>query len=303
MKILITGGTGLIGTALRKSFQQDNHEVVFISRKPDQASGSTKAISWEINAIVHELSDTDVVINLAGTSISGSNPLLMRWTPYRKSLILSSRLEAGKLITEAIQLSSNKPGVLIQASAIGYYGNTGSDPVDETNLPGADFLASVCQEWEKSTAPVESLGVRRVITRIGLVFSEDGGLLPLLALPFRFFIGGVIGSGNQVLSWIHIHDVVQAIKFLIEQPQTQGIYNLTAPNPVDNQAFAQSLGKTLNKPVWLPVPAIIFKLGLGEAATLALDGRQVFPTRLLEAGYQFKYFTLQPGLDNIWRKP
>ncbi|MCJ7735246.1 MAG: TIGR01777 family oxidoreductase [Anaerolineales bacterium] len=303
MKILITGGTGLIGTALRKSFQQDNHEVVFISRKPDQASGSTKAISWEINAIVHELSDTDVVINLAGTSISGSNPLLMRWTPYRKSLILSSRVEAGKLITEAIQLSSNKPGVLIQASAIGYYGNTGSDPVDETNLPGADFLASVCQEWEKSTAPVESLGVRRVITRIGLVFSEDGGLLPLLALPFRFFIGGVIGSGNQVLSWIHIHDVVQAIKFLIEQPQTQGIYNLTAPNPVDNQAFAQSLGKTLNKPVWLPVPAFIFKLGLGEAATLALDGRQVFPTRLLKAGYQFKYLTLQPGLDNIWGKP
>ncbi|MCJ7733508.1 MAG: TIGR01777 family oxidoreductase [Anaerolineales bacterium] len=302
MKIIITGGTGLIGTALRKSFLENSHEVVIISRNPDLTSGSAKIISWDINTIVHELSDTDVVINLAGASISGSNPLRMRWTPKRKKQILSSRVEAGKLITEAIRISAYKPGVLIQASAIGYYGNSGSGPIDETSIPGSDFLADVCQDWEKSTGPVENLGVRRVITRIGLVFSKDGGLLPFLSLPFRFFMGGAIGSGNQTLSWIHIYDVVHAIKFLIEQPQTQGVYNLTAPNPVSNQIFAQSLGQTLNKPVWLPVPALLLTLGLGEAATLALDGKGVLPKRLLEAGYQFKYPDLQAGLENSIKK-
>ncbi|MCJ7714930.1 MAG: TIGR01777 family oxidoreductase, partial [Anaerolineales bacterium] len=236
---------------------------------------------------------------LAGTNIAGSNPLQMRWTPNRKKQILTSRVIAGEKLTAAIQLAVVKPEVLIQASAVGYYGHTGSDPVDETNFPGADFLADVCQQWEDSTSPVESLGVRRVITRIGLVLSPEGGLLPLLSLPFRIYLGGKIGSGKQGMSWVHIHDVVNSIQFLVENLQAQGAYNLTAPNPVINQQFAQSLGKSLRKPAWFPVPEFILKFALGESATLALDGRQVFPKRLLEAGYQFEYSSLQPALDNI----
>ena len=301
MKIMIFGGTGLIGTALRKSFQKDNHEIVVVSRKSDGISPAYKTISWDPESIIHEMVDTDAVINLAGASISGSNPFLMRWTSNRKNEILNSRLEAGKNITEAIRKSPQKPEVLIQASAIGYYGNTGSIPVEETDLPGVDFLADVCQVWEESTSAVETFGVRRVTIRIGLVLSGDGGLLPLLILPFKLYLGGKIGTGKQLMSWIHISDVVQAIIYLVGNPQTVGIYNLTAPNPVENQELAKFLKKSTRKPAWLPLPAWVLKVVLGEAATLALDGREVLPKRLLEAGYQFRYPSILPALDSIIR--
>jgi len=289
MKILIGGGTGLIGTALTNSLLTDEHTVVIISRTPSSQNSPTRTIGWDHESLVAELATTNAVINLAGASIAGSNLLSMRWTKKRKDQIISSRILAGQNISRAILNSPKKPEMLIQASAIGYYGNIGPGTINESGKPGSDFLAQVCQSWEASTASVESLGVRRIITRIGLVFSQAGGLFPLLSLPFSLYAGGKIGSGQQYLSWIHINDVVNCLRFLLAGSQTKGIYNLTAPAPVTNQHFAELLGKTTHKPAWLPIPARLIKLLLGEAATLALDGRQIYPQRLLESGYIFNF--------------
>jgi len=300
MKILLAGGTGLIGSALIGSITQNEDQVALISRSPAELNPELNPIPWELDRISQVMESTDVVINLAGASIAGSSPLSMRWTPKRKSLIKSSRIKAGEMLTRAIQNSSHKPELFIQASAIGYYGNQGNQPADESTFSGDDFLADVCKDWEESTSAVEELGVRRVITRLGLVLSTSGGLLPLLSLPFKFYLGGPLGSGKQPMSWIHIEDVVQAYHYFIQHPTTQGTYNLTAPTPVDNLTFSTAIGKTLNRPDWLKVPANAVKLTLGEASTLALEGREVLPKRLLEAGYEFKFNLIDKALINLF---
>lgn len=294
MKILIAGGTGLIGSALAESLFSEGHKVGIISRTPASVHRDYHPVSWDESSLLKELSGADAVINLAGASLAGDNPLQMRWTPKRKEAIISSRLSVGEKLTQAISKLDRPPQTFVQASAIGFYGNQGFENTDENSQPGSDFLAEVCQGWEASTSILEEMGIRRLVIRIGLVLSPKGGLLPLLALPFRLFIGGKIGSGNQYLSWIHIQDIVGSIKYLISDPKHQGIYNLTAPNPVTNRIFSELLGKTLHRPSWLPVPAPVLKIALGEAATLALDGKPVFPTKLLKAGYQFQF----PDLDN-----
>jgi uncharacterized protein (TIGR01777 family) len=223
----------------------------------------------------------------------------MRWTPARKKSILESRIWAGNQLADAISGSPVKPEVLVQASAIGFYGNVGEGPVNENSPPGDDFLAEVSLGWEPSTKSVEAAGVRRVIIRIGLVLGKDSDLLTLLKLPFLLFAGGKIGSGEQFFSWIHIDDLVSSIIFLVENQRAQGAYNLTAPNPVQNKSFAQILGRQLKRPVWLPIPAFALQLALGEAATLALDGRPVFPKRLFELGYKFQYDKLEAALKDL----
>lgn len=299
MKILIAGGTGLIGSALAESLAASGHQIGIISRNPASVNRKYQAVSWEKSSLQKELARTGGVINLAGASLAGNNPLQMRWTPKRKETILSSRLTVGEKLVKAISTLDQKPEVFLQASAIGFYGNQGMQPADENTKSGKDFLAKVCREWESSTAPLEELGVRRIVLRIGLVLSQEGGLLPLLALPFRFFVGGKIGTGNQYLSWIHLQDIVQSIQFLISDPAHQGVYNLTAPNPETNQRFSQLLGKALHRPSWLPVPALLLKAALGEASTLALEGRPVYPTRLLKSGYQFKFPNLEESLLDL----
>lgn len=299
MKIIIAGGTGLIGSALAESLLSDGHEVGIISRSPSRIQHKYFPVSWDDSSLHKGLAGADAVINLAGASLAGDNPLKMRWTTPRKQAIISSRQTAGLKLTDAIRSLDQKPEVFVQASAIGYYGNQGFDPADEFSGAGSDFLADVCREWETSSADLDQLGLRRLVLRIGLVLSHSGGLLPLLALPFRFFIGGKIGSGSQYLSWIHIQDIVDSIKFLIADHKLQGIYNLSAPNPETNHRFSQLLGKTLSRPSWLPVPSPVLKIALGEASTLALDGRPVHPTRLLEAGYQFSYTELEKCLRDL----
>ncbi len=299
MKLIIAGGTGLIGSALAESLLSDGHEVGIISRTPNRIQHKYFPVSWDESSLSKELAGSDAVINLAGASLAGDNPLKMRWTATRKQAIISSRQTAGKKLSDAISSLDQKPEVFLQASAIGYYGNQGFDPADETSGAGSDFLADVCREWETSSAGLEQLGLRRLVLRIGLVLSPSGGLLSLLALPFRFFVGGKIGSGSQYLSWIHIQDIVDSIKFLIADQRLQGVYNLSAPNPETNHRFSQLLGKTLNRPSWLPVPASVLKIAFGEASTLALDGRPVHPTRLQEAGYQFSYTQLDDCLQDL----
>ena len=299
MNILITGGTGLIGTALSQSLHNQGHDVVIVSRSPQQVRASLQSTSWDLTSLTEAIEQADVVVNLAGSSIAGNNPFSMRWTKKRKQAIVQSRLNAGSRITEAIFRAKSIPELLIQASAIGYYGNTGQGSVDEASLPGKDFLADVCLGWEGSTQTVEDLGVQRIIIRIGLVFSPRNGLLELLKLPFRFFLGGKVGAGQQYFSWIHLTDLVSAIEFVIDHSQDQGIYNLTAPNPVQNQAFARVLGQLMKKPSWLPIPAWMLSIVLGEAATLALDGRAVVPSRLLEKGFSFKYNHVEEALADL----
>jgi len=299
MNILIAGGTGLIGSALAESLLLDGHQVSIVSRDPDKVTNSYRPVAWDEPSLIAELSKTDAVINLAGASLAGENPLLMRWTPKRKQAIISSRLTVGKKLLQAISKLEHKPEVFLQASAIGFYGNQGVDPADEKTLSGNDFLAKVCRDWEASTAEIEGLGVRRLVVRIGLVLSQAGGLLPTLALPFRLFVGGRIGSGTQYLSWIHIQDIVESIKFLIADPKHQGIYNLSAPNPVTNRDFSLLLGKALRRPNWLPVPSAALKLILGEASTLALDGRPVYPTRLTNSEYGFLFTDLDSCLNDL----
>ena len=250
--------------------------------------------------MISEIKSTDVVVNLAGASLAGKNPLSMRWTKNRKTEIISSRIQAGSILSNALEQATHKPEVLIQASAIGFYGNHGENQVTENSPPGNDFLASVCQPWEKSTSNVEELGIRRVIPRIGLVLSSEGGLLPLLSLPFKMYIGGKIGTGRQIMSWIHITDLVKSLEYFIENPQTQGVYNITAPEAVTNQEFASQVSSTLNRPTWFSIPSFLLKLTLGEAATLALDGREVLPKRLLEAGFQFQFNQLSTALDDLF---
>jgi uncharacterized protein (TIGR01777 family) len=239
------------------------------------------------------------VVNLAGESLAGNNILKMRWTARRQKRIISSRTDTGRTLQSAILKSNQRPGVFIQASAIGFYGNTGSGQVDESFPAGDDFLSKVCLAWEDSTAGLEEIGVRRNVIRIGLVLSRNGGLLPLLALPHRLFVGGPLSTGTQFMSWIHLDDVVGSIQFLLENPDQHGTYNLTSPSPRTNREFSKILSEVLNRPSWFPVPAFALELALGDAATLALDGRSVYPTRLKEAGYQFTYTDLKPALQDL----
>lgn len=305
MRILIAGGSGLIGSALAESLLRDGHEVIILSRNPQKVKTKpigAQFVAWDgITAQGWgELVDgADAIVNLAGASIAGENPLKMRWTAKRKDAILQSRINAGKAIVEAIQASQNKPEVLVQSSAVGFYGPLRDEYVDEKNPKGDDFLSNVTQQWEDSTKAVEAAGVRRVVIRTGLVFSKDSGIFPLLALPFRLFVGGKLGSGNQYLSWIHIKDIVAAICFLIENKKTQGVYNLSAPNPVTNKRFAKTMGKVMRRPSFLPVPAFAMKLALGEVSTLALDGQRVIPNRLTDAGFSFEFPALEDALNEL----
>ncbi|MBG7609349.1 MAG: TIGR01777 family protein [Anaerolineae bacterium] len=302
MRIILAGGSGLIGQALTESLLADEHDVGIISRNPNTADNipvNVKVFGWQANDLIEGLEGVDVLINFAGASIAGDSPLQMRWTAKRKKQIAESRIIAGNKLSEAIKTLSKKPRLLIQSSAVGFYGPLGDELVDENYPAGKDFLAGVCQNWEESTREVESMGIRRVIVRTGLVFSKLGGIFPLLKLPFTLFVGGRIGDGQQYLPWIHIDDFVNAIKFLIDDEKSAGIYNFSSPNPVNNATFAQLLGKAIERPSIIPVPALVIKLALGEAATLALDGQRAVPQRLLESGYNFNYKFCTDALDSL----
>ena len=226
--------------------------------------------------------------------------IIHRWTKNYKDEIISSRVNAGEALTWAIQQAKNKPSVLIQASAVGYYGDRGDEELAESSQPGDHFSSIVCQKWEASTQDVEALGVRRVIIRTpGIVMSRRGGVLPFLMLPFKFFLGGPLGDGQYWASWIHIEDEVDAIKFLALNPNAKGAYNLSAPHIYKNKDFAKILGKVMRRPSFLPVPAFVLRLLFGEKSTVILSSQKQNASKLIAAGYQFKYPDLEPALKNI----
>lgn len=288
MKVLITGGTGFIGTALSRNLLADGHHVTILTRNLRGAHlpQGVQAVAWDgrtCESWLGVFNETDVVVNLAGATIG--QPF---WTPQRKNVLLHSRVDAGVAISHAFQKASKKPGLLIQASGVGYYGVHGKESVNDDTPPGDDYLGSLAVEWEASTRIVDSLGVRRVILRSGVVLGNSG-ILPLMSLPVLLFAGGPIGSGKQGVSWIHIDDEVRAIRFLMENEKARGAFNLVAPNPLANADFMRFMAKALKRPYWLPVPAFVFRTLLGEMSTLLLDGQFAIPQRLVNLGFTFNY--------------
>ena len=303
MRTIITGGTGLIGRALARELIARGHEVIVLSRNPERARHVPPAVRverWDGRTAAGWGSLADgatAIVNLAGASI-GIPPV--PWTAERKRRIRESRVRGGEAVVQAVQAAQQKPRVLIQASAVGYYGARGDAELTEESPPGSDFLARVCVDWESSTAAVEALGVRRVITRTAVVLSHDGGLLPFMALPFRLFLGAPLGSGRQWLPWIHIADEVGAICFLIERDDARGPYNLSAPQPVTNVEFSRTLARVLGRPLLLRLPAPMLRLMLGELAELLLlTSQRVVPRRLLDMGYAFRFPQLEPALRDL----
>ncbi len=302
MNILIAGGTGFIGSALSRSLLDDGHHVWVLTRSPKRARLPTGAqpLGWDGRAVGNWLdvfSQMDAVVNLVGENV-GQWP----WTEERKRRIRNSRVEAGRALTGAFQKVSRRPAVLLQSSGVGYYGPCGSDPVHEASPAGTDFFASVAADWEDSTRIVDSLGVRRVVLRTALVLDARRGILPLMALPVRLFAGGRLGNGRQGISWIHLEDHVRAMRFLLENEQALGAFNLSAPNPLSNADFMAALAKTLRRPYWLPVPAFALRLVLGEMSTLLLDGQFALPQRLLNLGFVFKFETASEAFSDLFQR-
>ncbi|MCB9007830.1 MAG: TIGR01777 family protein [Ardenticatenaceae bacterium] len=305
MRIIITGGTGLIGSALAKNLAADNHEVIVLSRNPAKYSfpSGVRGEKWDAKTAAHwgHLADgADAIVNLAGAPIAGDGLLPSRWTEERKRRIRQSRIDAGTAVTEAITAAQNKPRLVIQSSGVDYYGDVQSDQIiTETSPNGSGFLADVTVDWENSTAAVEAMGVRRVIIRSGIVLSMDSGALPITVLPFKFFAGGPLGSGQQWWPWIHLEDEVRAIQFLLESETAVGPYNLCAPNPLQNKDFAKTIGHVMNRPAIMPAPAFALKLALGEIAAIVLDGRRAIPQKLQNDGFTFKYPKAKEALMDL----
>jgi uncharacterized protein len=304
MKVIITGGTGMIGAALADAMARDGDEVILLSRSPQKGQAGLPAgvrlEGWDGRSAAGwgPLADgAQAIVNLAGESIAAG-----RWNASRKRSILESRTNAGQAVAAAIRQAKNPPRVLIQSSAVGYYGPCRDEIIAESASAGSDFLSQVCVAWEASTAEVEALGVRRVVIRTGVVLSLRDGAFPRMLMPFRFFLGGPVGSGRQWFPWLHLEDEVAAIRFLIENPQAAGAYNLSAPEPLTNRDFAKAIGKVLRRPAFFPAPAFAMRLLFGEMATLLLDGQRQVPERLLQAGFRFTYPQAEPALRALLAK-
>jgi len=305
MRIIITGGTGLIGRALTASLIGDGHEVILLSRRPDRQAGQPANVQmhgWDgktADGWGHLVDGADAVVNLAGESIGGTGFLPPRWTNTLRQRIMDSRRDAGKAVVEAARAAHHKPGVVLQASAIGFYGPHADEVLTEDSPSGRDFPAQVCIAWEQYGDAFKEMGVRHAVIRTGLVLDRHDGVLPRLMLPFKLFGGGPLGSGKQYMSWIHIADQVGAMRFLIETKSASGVYNLTAPNPVTSRVFASALGRVMHRPSFMPAPAFAFKLAFGEVATIIIDGQRVLPERLTQAGYPFQFSELEPALRDL----
>jgi uncharacterized protein (TIGR01777 family) len=302
MRILIIGGTGLIGQALASNLISTGNQVWTLSRHPEAVPAKgANAMKWDGQTTTgweKQAAEVDAIVNLAGENIGAS-----RWTRERKERMRRSRIDAGKAVVDALRpamaLSGHSPKVIVQSSAIGYYGPSDDREISETAPSGRDFLSKLCVEWEGSTEPVEEMGIRRVIIRTGLVLSLSGGVLPRMLLPFKLFVGGPVGSGRQWYSWIHIRDEVEAIRFFLENDSTHGVYNLTSPNPLTNADLGRLIARSFKRPYWIPAPAVALRLVLGEMSTLVLDGQKVLPERLLKAGYQFHFPTAEIALKDL----
>lgn len=296
MKVLITGGTGFIGSALARSLAEQGFEVTVLSRSP----GSVEKICGQgIYALgnLDQLGPEDtyqVIINLAGAPVFGH-----RWSDARKQVIRESRIGLTEQLIACIARMTVKPDLLISGSAIGYYGNQGDIVLTEQSAPRNDFSHQLCADWEDAAKNAEQFGIRVCLIRTGLVLGEGGGILQRMLLPFRLSLGGRLGNGRQWMSWIHRQDWIAIAQKMIADASMQGAYNATAPNPVTNHKFTRMLAQCLKRPALFPVPASLLKLLLGEMSELVLGSQRVLPERLLEQGFRFKYTDLSSALNQV----
>jgi len=305
MLAIIAGGTGLIGRKLTQHLVQKDYEVVILSRNPEKVVSIPKGVrvaAWDGKSTEgwgDWVNQAQAVVNLAGENIGGEGFLPSRLTDKRKDRVRNSRILTTKALVEAIRSAETKPRVFVQASAIGYYGFHQDEKLTEQSPPGDDFFAE-WKDWEPVSAPVEDMGVRRVIIRSGVIFSTGyGSALNRLVLPYKLYAGGPIGDGKQYLSWIHEIDEARAIRFLIENDSAQGAFNLTAPNPATNAEIGKAIAKVLNRPYYLPVPEFAFDLAFGEVGGLVTKGQRVIPERLLDFGFEFQFPEVEPALRNL----
>lgn len=289
MHILISGGTGFIGSHLAKALCERGDSVYLLSRRP----GSERQGARIITDLDQLPQVPDVVVNLAGAPIVDR-----RWSEARKQLLRSSRLDTTRRLVQWMASLEQRPRVLISGSAIGYYGSQRRTGVDEASPVKAGFTHQLCADWEAEACEAEKLGVRVCCIRTGVVLGQGGALQKMLP-AFRFGLGGPIASGTQWMSWVHIEDEVGAILWLIDHDQLKGAFNLTAPEPVTNQVFSRTLGEVLHRPACLRMPAWVMTLMLGEASELLVEGAAVLPRRLQESGYEFRFPTLKPALEAV----
>ncbi|MDH3402820.1 MAG: TIGR01777 family oxidoreductase [Acidobacteriota bacterium] len=300
MQVIVTGGGGLIGRALTAALAARGDEVRVTSRDPSAVRGlprGVEAARWDAasaDELAPLLAGADAVVHLAGAGIAER-----RWSEARKRAIRDSRTRSTAALAAAFARAASPPRILLQGSAVGYYGSRGDEELAETAAAGTGFLADVCVAWEAAGSAVEDLGVRRAVLRTGVVLATEGGALPKMALPFRFFAGGPVGSGRQWVPWIHMADEVGAILFLLDSPQASGVFNLTAPEPATNRALARAIGRALRRPSFLPAPAAAMKLALGEMAELLLASQKALPAALLAAGYPFRFATAGAALEDL----
>ncbi len=300
MKLLITGGTGFIGRSLSECLLGKGHQLILLTRNPKKISaqyiGRNVEVIDTIEALNSEM-EIDAIINLAGEGIADK-----RWSAQRKQELIVSRESVTQAVIEYIKRAKKKPGVLINGSAVGFYGEQGDIEVLETSPCNPDFGHRICEAWEYIAKKARESGVRVCIIRLGPVVGSGGGFLQRMLLPFKLGLGGRIGDGQQWMSWVHIDDVIGVIDFLLHKLDAEGAYNLTAPTPVRNSAFAQIFAGVLHRPAIFPLPASLLKMALGEMSELLLGGQKVLPARLQASGYQFKYPELKEALEQVFKK-
>ncbi|MBE7435020.1 MAG: TIGR01777 family protein [Anaerolineales bacterium] len=293
LNILIAGGSGLLGSALRKSLQADGHNVFILSRRSD----GMNVIKWDgltSNGWGHRVNEMDAVIHLTGRSMTN-----YPWTTSRKKSFENSRILPGLALAQAIREADHRPSLFVQFSGINYYGLRG-DLADESTPPGEDFPAQLAVKWENATKHLEELGIRRLVLRTSVVLARENPLMILMSLPMRMFVGGRIGSGKQAFPWIHIKDWVGAVRHLMADENARGIYNLIAPVQTSLEAFSKELAKTLHRPYWFPLPDFLMRNVLGEMGVMILDGRFSQPKRLLESGYEFQFPGPREALADLY---
>jgi len=294
--ILITGGTGFVGSYLRELLLKQGHYLTVVTRSPEsyksEHAKNQKFITIDEVPIVME--SIDVVINLAGENLFGQ-----RWTDSVKKKIYDSRISITRDLVDAIRASSKKPDVFISASGINYYEPAGEDIITEESKAADDFLANVCKDWENEAIKARELGVRVVISRFGIVLEKDGGIIEKMKLPFSLFVGGAIGPGTQYLSWIHMKDLCNAIVFALENDEIDDVFNATAPEPVTMNEFASAMGSVLNRPSIFRVPEFVLNIALGEAAVPVVASLNVQPKVLQKAGFEFEFNDLEAALGSI----
>ncbi len=297
MKILITGASGLIGSQLQRSFAGKGYEMLLASRGSPAKPGQ---ILWDPTKgfeSPEQLERIDAVVHLAGESISA-----LRWSDEKKRAIRDSRVHGTRTLVDALAQLRAKPKVFVSASATGFYGDRGDEIMTETTPAGDTFLAATTAEWEAEASRAQDLGIRTVLIRTGVVLSKDGGALGTMLTPFKFGVGGVVGSGNQWMSWISMEDIVEIYNLAIENENLQGPINAVAPNPVTNKEFTKALGDVIHRPTILPLPAFAVNLVFGEMGdALLLDSTRVLPKRLLDQKFEFLFTRGRPALENALR--